>query len=494
MNTHNANTMKSNEDVTGQLAALEKRARQLEPSASERQAIARQAFGYIDEFINALPDAPGYKEKSCDALKALTIDDYGKPFDQLLQILRDEVDQSGINSAAGTHMGYIPSGGLWTSAVGDMLAAAANRYVGIFYSSPGAVRIENQLIQWLCTIMGYPATAHGNLSSGGSMASLIAIQTAREARHIDSTNVRKAVVYFTAQAHHCLHKALHITGLQEAQQRIIPMNERYQMDVSALAETLRQDKDNGLIPFLVIGTAGTTDTGAIDPLDAIADLCERYHAWFHVDAAYGGFFMLLGEIAIKFKGIERSDSLVMDPHKSMFLPYGTGVVLVKDAQTLLRTYSHQAAYMQDAYGFDEISPSDCSPELSRHFRGLRMWLPLHLHGVNAFKANLQEKLLLCRYFHEAVSALGFETGPEPDLSITLFRYPSKNSNAFNQQLLKALHADGRCFFSSTQINGQVWIRCAVLSFRTHRREIDLALSMVKESLEKITALSGNKTP
>jgi len=491
MKTPNASTMKSNEDVTGQLAALEEIARQLEPSSSQRQAIAQQALGYIDEFITALPDAPGYKEKPCDALKALTIDDHGKPFDQLLHLLRDEVDQSGINSAAGTHLGYIPSGGLWTSAVGDMLAAAANRYVGIFYSSPGAVRIENQLIQWLCTIMGYPATAHGNLSSGGSMASLIAIQTARDAHHIDSTNVRKAVIYFTAQAHHCLHKALHITGLHEAQQRIIPMNARYQMDASTLAEILRQDKDNGLMPFLVIGTAGTTDTGAIDPLDAIADLCEQYNAWFHVDAAYGGFFALLEEVAVKFKGIERSDSLVMDPHKSMFLPYGTGVVLVKDAQTLLRTYSHQAAYMQDAYGFDEISPADCSPELSRHFRGLRMWLPLHLHGVNAFKANLQEKLLLCRYFHEAIKVLGFETGPDPDLSITLFRYPSRDINAFNQQLLKALHTDGRCFFSSTQINGQVWIRCAVLSFRTHRREIDLALSMLTENLEKIRALPDN---
>ncbi len=481
----NANTMKSNEDVIAQLAALEKIALQLEPSASQRQAIAQQAFGYIDEFITALPDAPGYKEKSCDALKALTIDDRGKSFDELLHILRDEVDQSGINSAAGTHMGYIPAGGLWTSAVGDMLAAAANRYVGIFYSSPGAVRIENQMIQWLCSIMGYPATAHGNLSSGGSMASLIAIQTAREAHQIDSTNVRQAVVYFTGQAHHCLHKALHITGLHEAQQRIIPMNARYQMDTRALADMLRQDKDNGLMPFLVIGTAGTTDTGAIDPLDAIADICEQYNAWFHVDAAYGGFFQLLGEIAVKFKGIERSDSLVMDPHKGMFLPYGTGVVLVKDAHTLLRTYSHQASYMQDAYGFDEISPSDCSPELSRHFRGLRMWLPLHLHGVNAFKANLEEKLLLCRYFHEAVKELGFETGPDPDLSITLFRYPSKDSNAFNQQLLKALHADGRCFFSSTQINGQVWIRCAVLSFRTHLKEIQLALMMVVENLERI---------
>jgi aromatic-L-amino-acid decarboxylase len=141
--------------------------------------------------------------------------------------------------------------------------------------------------------------------------------------------------------------------------------------------------------------------------------------------------------------------------------------------------------MQDALGAGEISPADSGPELTRHFRGLRMWLPLHLHGVEPFRANLEEKALLCRYFFERIRRLGFETGPEPELSIVLFRYPHKDANEFNRRLLGAMQADGRCFFSSTEINGVFWIRCAVLNFRSHRAEIELALSLVGENLRKV---------
>ena len=472
------------EQMTEQISELELTARSLEPAPTERARIMGQAAAYIDQFINTLPTAKTYVKGECENLKAMEINSGGKPLEQLLNILRDEVDQVGINSASGHQLGYIPAGGIWASSIADLLAAAANRYAGVYYSCPGGVIMENQLIQWLCSVVGYPATAHGNLTSGGSIANLIAIQTARDSFKINSTNVKQSVIYFTEQAHHCIHKALLTTGLHEAVQRIIPMNPNFQMDAEALKQVIKEDKRAGLQPFLVIATAGTTDTGAIDPLNSIADICAEYKVWFHVDAAYGGFFMLVDEMKAKFKGIEKSDSLVIDPHKGMFIPYGSGVVLIKNTAALLASYSHQASYMQDTYGLDEISPADCSPELSKHFRGLRMWLPLHLHGLEPFKANLMEKILLCRYFYEEIKKMGFETGPFPELSVTLFRYPD-NDNNFNQKLLDSLHDDGRCFFSSTSINGKLWIRCAVLSFRTHLPEIKLAIQMIKENLEKI---------
>lgn len=465
--------------MLNQIATFETIARSLEPPQAQRSAIATAAHEYIDTFIEALPAAPAFSTLNRERI-SLPFEDHGKPFGQILANLRTEVDHDGINSASGAHLGYIPGGGIWASAIADMLAAATNRYAGLHYSCPGAVRIENQVLRWLCNMVGYPDTAHGNISAGGSMANLIAIQTARDAFGIHAGNVKNAVVYFTAHAHHCIQKALRITGLHEAVHRVIPVNSRYQMDTERLNETMANDKANGLIPFLVIATAGTTNAGAIDPLNSIADICAQYKTWFHIDGAYGGLFKMADSVSEKFAGMERADSLVMDPHKSLFIPYGAGIVLVKNAAHLLAANNQTAAYMQDAYGVDEISPSDCSPELSKHFRGLRIWLPLQLHGLAPFKANLEEKLLLCRYFHEAIGSLGFETGPDPDLSVSLFRIAGDAENTRNEKFLAALHADGRSFFSSTVIHGKLWIRCAVLSFRTHLPEIENALVMIRE--------------
>ncbi len=468
--------------TTKQLVVLEKAARKLEPDRKTRNKIANSASAYVDGFIESQTSLKAYVRGRCKRLRQLTVGEYGKTFDTLLGILRDEVNHVGINSSSGSGFAYIPGGGVWTSAIADMLAAATNRYAGVYFSSPGSVVIENQMIRWLASVVGYPETAHGNLTSGGSIANLTAIQTARDSFAIKAANVRTSVIYSTAHVHHCIHKALHTTGLDEAIQRTIPMNSRYQMVAAALGEMLEKDRRSGLRPFLVIATAGTTDAGAIDPLDEVADLCQEYGAWFHVDAAYGGFFILVDQLKHKFKGIERSDSVVMDPHKGMFLPFGTGAALVKDSDKLLASYSHEAAYMQDAKGFDEISPSDAGPELTRHFRGLRMWLPLHYHGTATFRANLEEKYLLCKYFYDGVQRLGFETGPEPELSVALFRYPATKRDEFNKKLLNAVQDDGRCLFSSTVIDGEFWLRCAVLNFRTHRKEIDLALSVLEEKI------------
>ncbi len=467
------------------IAYLENLARRLEPAPEDRKEISGRSFDYVESFIDALPAARAYMAGECNRLRALPIEEQGKPFDELLDILREEVNTVGINSSSGAGYAYIPGGGLWASAIGDLLAAATNRYAGVYYSSPGSVIIENQMIHWLCGVLGYPATAHGNLSSGGSIANLTAIQTARDANAIDSTNVRNAVLYTTAHVHHCIDKALHTTGLDEAVHRIVPMNPRHQMDAVALEEMLTHDVAIGLRPFLVIATAGTTDAGAIDPLESIAALSEKFSLWFHVDAAYGGFFMLVDTLREKFRGIERSDSAVLDPHKGMFLPFGTGVVLVKDPAKLMKSFSKGAAYMQDAAGFEDISPADVSPELSKHFRGLRMWLPLHLHGVAPFRASLEEKYLLCRRFYEEVNDLGFETGPEPELSVALFRYPAKDPGEFNRKFLAALQADGRALFSSTEIDGDFWIRCAILNFRSHNGELSLALRTLAEVLKSM---------
>lgn len=468
------------------LRALEQIARQLDPEEEQRLAIWKQTVDYANEFINALAHAPGFARGSFEKLSSMPIEERGKPIESLLEVLQCEVDAAGINSASGRHMGFIPGGGLWASALADMLGDITNKYSGIAFSGPGSVKLEAQVLRWLTGVVGYPAGAFGNLTSGGSIANLLAVKAARDARGINSTNVRQAVIYFGAQTHHSVYKALNTTGLYEAQLRKISLTDSFRINLAELEAQMARDVAAGLVPFMVIGSAGTTDTGAVDPLDELADLCARYGAWFHVDAAYGGFFMLLEEMKAVLKGLERSDSVVLDPHKTLFLPFGSGAVLLKDGNALLASNSSRASYLVDTHGGDDISPADTGIELTRPPRGLRMWLPLQLHGVAPFKACLQEKVLLIRYFYEGIRALGFETGPYPDLTVVIFRHPGEG-NAVNQQLVEAIHADGRVFLSSTVINDVVWLRCAVVSHRTHLDEVDLALQMIRENIEKITA-------
>ncbi|MBK8043531.1 MAG: aminotransferase class V-fold PLP-dependent enzyme [Haliscomenobacter sp.] len=470
-----------------QLEWLEAQARMLEPGAADRENWTSKAAQYGSAFIDGLPEGKTYlpDQDRGRALASLPFGEEGRGIDEVLEAIHLGVNSSGINPASGGHLGYVPGGGVFPSALGDYLAAVTNRYAGIFFANPGAVRMENDLIRWMCQLVGYPEGALGNLASGGSIANLIAITTARDYFQVKSASIPLLTIYLTSQVHHCVQKAIRIAGLGEAQIRYIPLDEQFRMQPGALQQAIDSDKSCGLIPFLVVASAGTTDTGAVDPLDEIADIAGKERIWYHVDAAYGGFFTLVEALRPTFKGIERSDSVAIDPHKGLFLPYGLGAVLIRNVEAQFKAHHYMGNYMQDAFGPEqEVSPADLSPELTKHFRGLRMWLPLQLLGLAPFRAALQEKVLLCRYFYEKVQALGFQTGPYPDLSIMIFRYaPSgKDANAFNEALVRYVQGDGRVFLSSTTIGDTYWIRLAVLSFRTHKREIDLCLDILRQGV------------
>jgi glutamate/tyrosine decarboxylase-like PLP-dependent enzyme len=397
-----------------------------------------------------------------------------------------------LNPASGGHLGYIPGGGIYYSALGDYLAAIFNRYSGIYFAGPGAVRMEHMLIDWMSEIVGLPKTAGGNLTSGGSIANLIGIVAGRDAQNIKAKDFDQSVIYLTAQVHHSVDKAIRIAGLKECVLRYIPMDLNYRMDALQLERQIAADKKSGLNPFLIIASAGTTDTGSVDPLMVIAQISKQNNLWLHVDGAYGAFFVLCDDGKKILRSMEEADSLVMDPHKGLFLPYGSGAVLVRDKQKLFDSFWYQANYMQDALkAQDELSPADISPELTKHFRGLRLWLPLKLVGVAPFRAALEEKLLLARYFYDEIKKIeGFEVGPFPDLSVVTYRYVPKNgdANKFNEMLVKEVQKDGRVFLSSTMLDGKYILRLAVLSFRTHLDTINLTLQILKE---KIRLLQNN---
>ncbi|WP_418604382.1 pyridoxal phosphate-dependent decarboxylase family protein [Hwangdonia sp.] len=465
---------------------LEKLSRLLDPKASQRAKWNSEVLDYANTFLNNLDTSKAFiqSEENGKAIYHLDIEEQATALAPLLDSTTKNIDGVGINPASGGHMGYIPGGGLYPSALGDFMAAVSNRYAGVFYAAPGAVRLENMLIKWMCGLMGYPEHAIGNLTSGGSIANLMALVTAREVHKLKARDFERSVIYLTEQAHHSILKAIRISGLSEAQLRYIPLDENLKLSPSHLEKAIIADKKNGLIPFYINTSFGTTNTGTVDPLKRIAAIAKKHKLWFHVDAAYGGFFKLVHKLDSKFKGIEEADSITLDPHKTLFLPYGTGAVLIKNKEHLLKAYHCLADYMQDVIGKeDEISPADISAEQTKHFRGMRVWLPLKLFGLKPFRAALEEKLYLTRYFYEEIQKIaGFEVGPEPELSVAIFRYVPKDKNAdeFNRALLEAIQEDGRIFLSSTNIHHVFWIRVAVVQFRTHLEQIDLLLDIIKK--------------
>jgi glutamate/tyrosine decarboxylase-like PLP-dependent enzyme len=458
----------------------------LEPDAQARSALMDAAFGHAQAFLDGLAEGPSNRDRA-EAFAIRLEPEFpegGRPPEEALAFLATCVDAPGITTASPRFMGYIPGGGLFHSALGDFLAAASNKYAGFASAAPGAVRMENAILAWLAEVVDYPPDSAGTLTSGGSLANLTAIVAAREARDPDGGGA----VYSTEFVHHCLDKALHIAGRGRSPHRRIATDESHRMRPEALAEALERDRAGGVRPWLVIASAGTVDTGAVDPLPEIADLCARFGAWLHVDGAYGGLFMLCPEGRERLAGIERADSLALDPHKTMFLPYGTGAALVRDGQALKDAFSATAAYLEPL-GPSSVGPepADLSPELTRHFRGLRLWLPLQLAGVGAFRAAQSEKIGLARYFHARLSEMErWDAGPPPDLSVVAFRYRPRTGDpdAFNEALLRRLQDEGRVFLSGTRIGGAPWLRCAILSFRTHIEHVDATI----DALERAAAL------
>jgi glutamate/tyrosine decarboxylase-like PLP-dependent enzyme len=477
--------------LTEALQILEHDARCLGPASKQRSAAREAVTRYTENFLDHIETLKAFDDRAVgpSTWRDLDIHEEAIAVDEAIRIVGQAVDTPGLNPASGGHLGYIPGGGIYYSSLGDYMAAVTNRYAGVYFASPGAVQMENALVRWMASLVGFPAQAAGNLTSGGSIANLAAVVAARDASGLKARDWHRAVIYTTEHAHHCLDKAYRIAGLGECVQRVIPMDERFKMNVSALTSAIEADSREGLVPFLVVASAGTTDIGAIDPLEAIGDIARQHKLWFHVDAAYGGFFLLTDEGRARLKGIEKSDSVVMDPHKGLFLPYGLGTVLVRDRKFLRQSHHYSAAYMQDART-DEDSPADLSAELTKHFRGLRLWLPLKLHGLAPFRACLREKLALARYAYDQLKQMsGFEVWNEPELSVVAFRYVPQKGNAdeFNKRLQAAVQKDGRVFISSSTVRGMCVLRIAILSFRTHLNTVQTVLQVLRDAARSMEA-------
>lgn len=382
--------------------------------------------------------------------------------------------QFGWDKAQGGDLAYIPSGGLFTGAVAAWLASAIHAFTGAAFEAPALVAMEESVLRWVAAALGMPGDAEGILLSGGSIANQTAIVCARE--HGRAGPAPR--VYLTPRAHHSVRKGLRLSGIPDTEARSMPADSRGRIDVPALRRELAQDRAEGAVPWLLVAVAGDTDTGAVDPLPELADIAAEYRAWLHVDAAYGGFFTLTERGAKRLRGIERADSVTVDAHKSLFLPYGIGGLIVRHPGALVRAHAADGAYLRDVEDLDGLPHYfGRGPENTRPFRGLLAWLPLHLHGVAAFRKTLDRMLDLAIEAARSLSRIpGIEVLEDPELSITLFR--ATDGDEATQRILGTLNSSGRFHVSSTTINDRVTIRLAFLHPRTSGELLDDLVAMV----------------
>ncbi len=393
----------------------------------------------------------------------------GGGFSQLLQILSHGLEGSVPTNSAG-FMAYVPGGGIPSAALAGFLGNLLNRFTGVEDQAPGLVRLETEVIGWFCKEFGLPETAFGVLTSGGSIANLTALIAARVKHFGGSGDFSKARVYVSDQVHHSIQKAAFLAGIPRENCVSVASDHAFRMDINALCEAVKRDRALGLKPFCVVGSAGTTNTGSIDPLGSLGEFCGRENLWFHIDGAYGGAFVLCEAGKKRLIGIETADSITFDPHKSLFLPYGTGCLLVKNRADLLRIAHYQADYLTHV---EQNSPASLGLELSREYRGIRLWLPLMLHGAAAFRQALAEKLELTQWLYNELGLLGVERLCEPQLTTIVFK-PGGISRRVN--------ALGRVYLSSTKLHGQEVSRVCILSFRTHFEQVQHCLEDVKAVL------------
>ncbi len=459
---------------------------------AQMQVLTGQVLQRVLDHLGALADMPscgnlGDAEAICKGLRE-PAPEAGTPMDALLTPLFDDCIPRSFNTASPGYLAYIPGGGVFTAALADFIAAATNRYTGIWQAAPALVQLEANALDWLREWMQFPASTRGLFTPGGSMAMFNAIACAREQRL--GTDIRGGTLYASSQSHHSIAKAARLAGIAHDRVRTIAVDANYRMRVDALEAAIAADRAAGLRPFMVFSTAGTTNTGAVDPLDAVADLAAREGLWHHVDGAYGGCFHMVPELRPLLAGLSRADSLTLDPHKGLFLPYGTGALLVREGEALRALHASTAGYLPDNQS-EFYDPAQYGPDLSRGFPGLRVWLSLKFFGAARYRAALTEKRELALWAAEALTKIpGIVIDAAPQLSLLAFHLDGPTpgaQDAATRALMERVTARGRVMLTGAQVGTRFLGRICVLSFRTRREQMETCVQHIAEETAAILA-------
>jgi len=462
----------------------------LELSPEAMRAMAERVLDRVVTHVASLGEQSVRGEvdaaELCRALRE-PAPEHATPLDELLAPLFDDWIPRSFNTAGPGYLAYVPGGGLFPAALADLISAGTNRYTGVWQAAPALVQLEANVLDWFREWMGFPETARGLLTTGGSMAAFNAVVCARE--RLLGPDIRPGTIYVSTQAHHSIVKSARLAGIYPDRVRQVPVDGEFRMQVDSLAEAIAVDRARGLRPFLVVSSAGTTNTGAVDPLGAIADLCSAETIWHHVDGAYGAFFRLVDDLRPALAGLERADSLTLDPHKGLFLPYGVGALLVRDGSALRAAHAATASYMPAVAEADDLyDPSQFGPDLSRGFPGLRVWFCLKLFGVARFRAALAEKRTLALDAARRIGELpGVVLTAPPELSLFAFhltwnRATRDEENRATAELIERVTRRGRVMLTGCTVEAggapRFLARVCVLSFRTRQERIDACVEDV----------------
>lgn len=485
----------------------------LNPSREQILEMGRAAIQMIADYYGALPQvtlAPNTTSAAVREQLALEFPVAGKDFDTLLEFINQKIFAASRHNGHPRFFGYIASPGTAATALADLLASTLNPSLTSWRSAPGAAEIERQTIDWIKQIIGYVPAAEGLFLSGGSMAHLCGLAVARDAKapHPVTSQgcqilARAMRVYISAEGHHSISKAAGLLGIGRDNVRQVAVNSRFQMDLRALAKLIEDDLAEGHLPFCVVANAGAVNTGACDALDEIAEVAAQYGLWFHVDACYGGFAALAPSKRVLFRGIERADSVALDPHKWLYVPGDCGCVLYRDPGRARATFGHEAEYIRVlALASDEAFAFwDYGPELTRRFRALKVWMMLAHVGAEALGEAIERNCQCAEYFAQlAAQADDFEMLVPVELSIFCFRYVppalktayaiasggerdaiDQKLNALNERILTAVQRGGSSYLSNAGIAGRFALRGCVLNYRTTKRDMEILLDDVRQA-------------
>jgi glutamate/tyrosine decarboxylase-like PLP-dependent enzyme len=491
----------------------------LDISESEMRALSSQVTELVTEYFSEVAASRVFPEtssgKTIDQIGA-ALPREGEPLEQLLKDCRIILENSRHNGHP-RFLGYVASPSTPPGAFADLIASALNSNVTSWRSGPAATEVERTVVGWLGSLIGYSSgnqVTHGLLTSGGSMANLTALLIAHRAK--SETDVASAglwnsrtpmTIYASDQIHMSIPKAADILGLGRAQVRLVEANDRFRMETGRLRQTIAADLEKGMKPFCVVGSAGTVNTGAVDPLDEIAEVADEFGLWFHVDGAYGALAALDETKRTLFRGLDRADSVSLDPHKWLYVPIDSGCLLFRDEARARAAFSFEGAdyiKVHEQNADEAFAFWNYGPELSRRFRALKIWLTLRYYGVRRIAAAISEDNALAAYLGRQVEAApDFELLAAPELSICCFRYvpPSMQDkllktegdsatldaelNQLNTSIMNAVQRGGRAYLSSATIHGKFALRACITNFRTTRADIDQTLEIIREAAREL---------
>jgi aromatic-L-amino-acid decarboxylase len=473
-------------------------------TADEIRRVGYQVVDLIAEHLSALPGEPVFRPVPGDraaALRSAPAPQNAVPPDEILNQFADQIAPYPFGNGHPRFWGWVNSPPAVMGIFADALAAAMNPSCA--GGNHAAIYLEHQVIGWFREMLGFPATSSGLLVSGGSMATMTALAVARHVKSgvdIRVDGLRGApspfAFYMSSEAHSCARKAIELLGFGSASVRTIPADADYRMQLDALDAAIRDDLARGVRPIAVIATGGSTNTGAIDDLVAIAEVCRRHDVWMHVDAAYGGPAILSTEYAGALQAIAHADSVALDPHKWMFVPVEAGMVLVRDGEAMRAAFSLVPPYIRQSGSAGEVYGlpwfSEFGFQQTRGFRALKVWMTMQQFGLSGYKEAIDENIALAAYLAQRVrESADLELTAPPGLSVVCFRYiggvaasgPASHSDedavaALNRTLLERVQLGGEAFLTSTELRGRYTLRACIVNYRSRRQDVDRMLSAV----------------